>query len=114
MEPPPEPVPRSDTATGEDGQNPRTSARGACQDLSKLKDDDKLFGEGNTIRTVANEKFPERYPQLTKWIKNFRMSEGELGSLESSINQRGQGHEEEAVAAWLKRHPDMVSRMTPR
>jgi glycine betaine/proline transport system substrate-binding protein len=83
-------------------------------DLTKLKDDDKLFGEGNTIRTVANEKFPERYPQLTKWIKNFRMSEGELGSLESSINQRGQGHEEEAVAAWLKRHPDMVSRMTPR
>lgn len=83
-------------------------------DLTKLKDDKKLFGEGNTIRTIANEKFPARYPQLTKWIKNFRMSEDELGTLEAEINQRGQGHEEEAVAAWLKEHPDVAERMTPR
>ncbi|MEU6253025.1 ABC transporter permease/substrate binding protein [Streptomyces sp. NPDC047043] len=83
-------------------------------DLTKLKDDKKLFGEGNTIRTISNEKFPEQYPQLTKWIKNFRMSEAELGSLEGEINKRGQGHEEEAVAAWLEEHPDMVSRMTPQ
>jgi len=83
-------------------------------ELTKLTDDKKLFGEGNTIRTISNKAFPERYPQLTKWIKNFRMSEAELGSLESEIKQRGQGHEEEAVAAWLKEHPDMVERMTPR
>ncbi|MEU6144896.1 ABC transporter permease/substrate binding protein [Streptomyces sp. NPDC047081] len=81
--------------------------------LTKLKDDKKLFGEGNTIRTIANEKFPEQYPQLTKWIKGFHMSEGELGSLEAEINKYGQGHEEQAVAAWLKEHPDMVGRMTP-
>ncbi|WP_405610872.1 ABC transporter permease/substrate binding protein [Streptomyces sp. NBC_00076] len=83
-------------------------------DLTKLKDDKKLFGEGNTIRTISNEKFPEQYPQLTKWIKNFRMSEGELGSLEAEITQRGQGKEQEAVAAWLKEHPEMVDRMTPQ
>jgi glycine betaine/proline transport system substrate-binding protein len=83
-------------------------------DLTKLKDDKKLFGEGNTIRTIANEKFPAQYPQLTKWIKNFRMSEDELGTLEAEINQRGQGHEEEAVAAWLKEHPDVAERMTSR
>ncbi|MFI1538043.1 ABC transporter permease/substrate binding protein [Streptomyces anandii] len=81
-------------------------------DLTKLKDDKKLFGEGNTIRTVSSEKFPEQYPQLTRWIKNFRMSEDELGSLESEINARGQGHEDEAVAAWLKQHPDVADRMT--
>ncbi|MFJ3335803.1 ABC transporter permease/substrate binding protein [Streptomyces sp. NPDC086766] len=83
-------------------------------DMTKLKDDKKLFGEGNTIRTISNEKFPQQYPQLTKWVKNFRMSESELGSLESEINQRGQGHEEEAVAAWLKQHPDVADRMTPQ
>ncbi|WP_030418102.1 ABC transporter permease/substrate binding protein [Streptomyces sp. SCSIO 75703] len=81
-------------------------------ELTKLKDDKKLFGEGNTIRTVANKKFPEQYPQLTEWIKNFRMSEDELGSLESVIKKHGQGHEAEAVTAWLKDHPDMVGRMT--
>ncbi|MFD7050816.1 ABC transporter permease/substrate binding protein [Streptomyces mirabilis] len=82
--------------------------------LTKLADDKKLFGEGNTIRTISSKKFPERYPQLTKWIKNFRMSESELGTLESEIKQRGQGHEEAAVATWLKEHPDVVERMTPQ
>ncbi|MEU9168280.1 ABC transporter permease/substrate binding protein [Streptomyces sp. NPDC048420] len=82
-------------------------------DLTKLKDDKKLFGEGNTIRTISNEKFPEQYPQLTKWIKGFHMSEDELGTLEGEINKYGQGHEEQAVAAWLKEHPEMVGRMTP-
>ncbi|PWI19641.1 glycine/betaine ABC transporter permease [Streptomyces sp. Act143] len=83
-------------------------------DLTKLKDDKKLFGEGNTIRTIANEKFPAQYPQLTKWIKGFHMSEDELGTLEAAINAHGQGHEDEAVDAWLKKHPDMVERMTPQ
>ncbi|MET8076015.1 ABC transporter permease/substrate binding protein [Streptomyces sp. NPDC005303] len=82
-------------------------------DLTKLTDDKKLFGEGNTIRTISNEKFPGQYPQLTKWIKGFHMSEDELGTLESEINKYGQGHEERAVAAWLKEHPEMVGRMTP-
>ncbi|WP_329534923.1 ABC transporter permease/substrate binding protein [Streptomyces sp. NBC_01450] len=83
-------------------------------ELTKLTDDKKLFGEGNTIRTVSSKKFPEQYPQLTAWVKNFRMSETELGTLESEIKQRGQGHEEAAVAAWLKEHPDVVERMTPQ
>ncbi|MFJ8053836.1 ABC transporter permease/substrate binding protein [Streptomyces luteogriseus] len=83
-------------------------------ELTKLKDPKKAFGEGNTIRTISNEKFPEEYPQLTKWIKNFKMSEEELGTLESEIKDRGQGHEEEAVAEWLEQHPDMVQRMTPQ
>ncbi|MEV0172400.1 ABC transporter permease/substrate binding protein [Streptomyces sp. NPDC050803] len=82
-------------------------------ELTKLKDPQKFFGEGNTIRTISNQEFPEQYPQLTKWIKNFRMSEDELGTLEQEIKDRGQGHEEEAVAAWLEEHPDMVNRMTP-
>ncbi|MEW1869475.1 ABC transporter permease/substrate binding protein [Streptomyces caelestis] len=83
-------------------------------ELTKLKDPKKAFGEGNTIRTIASEKFPEQYPRLTEWIKGFRMSEDELGTLEAEIKDRGQGHVEEAVAAWLEEHPDMVERMTPR
>ncbi|GGQ00619.1 glycine/betaine ABC transporter permease [Streptomyces griseomycini] len=83
-------------------------------ELTKLKDPEKLFGEGNTIHTIASEEFPERYPRLTEWIKNFRMTEDELGTLEREIKDRGQGHEEEAVAAWLKEHPDVVERMTPQ
>ncbi|MFF3614050.1 ABC transporter permease/substrate binding protein [Streptomyces sp. NPDC002580] len=82
--------------------------------LTKLKDDKKLFGEGDTIRTISSKAFPGQYPKLTEWIRNFRMSESELGGLEGEIKRRGQGHEEDAVAAWLEEHPDMVRRMTPR
>ncbi|WP_338694650.1 ABC transporter permease/substrate binding protein [Streptomyces sp. Q6] len=80
--------------------------------LNKLADPKKTFGEGNTIRTISNKDFPGKYPQLTKWFKNFRMSEDELGSLEAEIKDRGQGHEEEAVTAWLKEHADVEKRMT--
>lgn len=83
-------------------------------ELTKLADPKKAFGEGNTIRTISSKKFPEQYPQLTKWIKGFHMSEDELSSLEAKINKGGQGKEKEAVAAWLEEHPDMVGRMTPQ
>ncbi|MFI0239412.1 ABC transporter permease/substrate binding protein [Streptomyces sp. NPDC016845] len=81
-------------------------------ELTKLADPKKKFGEGNTIRTIANKEFPGEYPQLTKWFKNFKMSEDELGSLEAEIKKRGQGQEEKAVSAWLETHQDVEKRMT--
>ncbi|MFJ9177344.1 ABC transporter permease/substrate binding protein [Streptomyces sp. NPDC102360] len=80
--------------------------------LTKLKDPKKAWGPGDKIRTIANKEFPSKYPQLTKWFKNFKMSEGELASLESEITKQGQGHEEAAVATWLKSHQDVEKRMT--
>ncbi|MFJ6570404.1 ABC transporter permease/substrate binding protein [Streptomyces sp. NPDC091292] len=82
-------------------------------DLTKLKDDKGLFGKGDTIRTVASEKFPEQYPQLTEWFKKFKLSEAELAGLENEIHKRGAGKEEEAVKAWLEQHPEMPERMAP-
>ncbi|AJE86662.1 glycine/betaine ABC transporter permease [Streptomyces albus] len=81
--------------------------------LTKLADPEGHFGTGNTIRTISSKKFPEQYPRLTKWIKNFKMSEKELAGLENEIKDRGKGKEEEAVAAWMKEHPGIVDRMAP-
>ncbi|WP_425827566.1 ABC transporter permease/substrate binding protein [Streptomyces fractus] len=81
-------------------------------DLTKLKDPKGLFGKGDTIRTVTSKAFTQKYPQLTKWFKNFKMTEDELGTLEIEINKRGQGHQAEAVTAWLKKHPEVERRMT--
>ncbi|MER5946056.1 ABC transporter permease/substrate binding protein [Streptomyces sp. NPDC001904] len=80
--------------------------------LTKLADPKKKFGEGNTIRTISSKDFPKQYPQLTKWFKNFKMSEDELGTLEAEIKKQGQGHEEAAVTAWLTAHKDVEQRMT--
>ncbi len=81
-------------------------------DLTKLADPEKAWGENNKIHTIASKKFPEQYPRLTEWIKNFSMSEEELATLEAEIKNRGQGNEEEAVAAWLEEHPEVAERMT--
>ncbi|MFJ9040617.1 ABC transporter permease/substrate binding protein [Streptomyces sp. NPDC102406] len=81
-------------------------------ELTKLADPKKKFGEGNTIRTISNKDFPSKYPQLTKWFKNFKMSEDELGSLEAEIKKQGQGQEEKAVSTWLETHQDVERRMT--
>ncbi|MFI8932006.1 ABC transporter permease/substrate binding protein [Streptomyces sp. NPDC053474] len=82
--------------------------------LTKLKDPKGAFGKGDTIRTITSKKFPEQYPQLTKWFKKFKMSESELAGLENEIKKRGKGHEEQAVAAWLKEHPEVPDRMAPQ
>ncbi|MFD7294450.1 ABC transporter permease/substrate binding protein [Streptomyces sp. NPDC059897] len=80
--------------------------------LTKLADPKKKFGVGNTIRTISHKDFPSKYPQLTKWFKDFKMSEDELASLESEIKTQGQGQEEEAVSKWLESHQDVAKRMT--
>ncbi|MFJ8930892.1 MULTISPECIES: ABC transporter permease/substrate binding protein [unclassified Streptomyces] len=80
--------------------------------LTKLKDTKKAWGPGDKIRTISNKEFPSKYPQLTKWFKNFKMSEDELAGLESEIKKQGQGHEEAAVSKWLETHQDVEKRMT--
>ncbi|QEV17154.1 ABC transporter permease/substrate binding protein [Streptomyces alboniger] len=81
-------------------------------ELTKLKDPKTAFGRGDTIRTVSSKQFPEQYPRLTKWLKDFKMSEKELAGLENEINKAGKGHEPEAVDAWLKKNPGFEEKMT--
>ncbi|MFJ7177051.1 hypothetical protein ACIQXA_11735 [Streptomyces massasporeus] len=86
MEPPPEPVPRSDTATGEDGRNPRASARGACQSsktVDRLIKDSRRFAE----RTEADQDFrsvqqtvAEDVPVLPLWqAKEYVVTTEDVG-----------------------------------
>ncbi|MET8432726.1 ABC transporter permease/substrate binding protein [Streptomyces sp900116325] len=83
-------------------------------DLTKLKDPKKAFGNGDTIRTIASKDFPKNYPQLTKWFKNFKLSEQQLAGLENEIQKRGTGHEEEAVKAWMDKNPGIADKMAPQ
>ncbi|MEU3187803.1 ABC transporter permease/substrate binding protein [Streptomyces sp. NPDC006923] len=81
--------------------------------LTKLKDPRKAFGTGDRITTVAAKDFPRNYPRLTRWFKNFELSERQLAGLENEIQKRGTGHEEEAVNAWMEDNPGIADRMAP-
>jgi glycine betaine/proline transport system substrate-binding protein len=83
-------------------------------DLTKLADPKKSFGEGDEIHTVASKDFPKQYPQLTKWFKDFKLSEKQLAGLENEIQKHGTGHEEEAVKAWMEKNPGIADEIAPQ
>ncbi|WP_330238109.1 ABC transporter permease/substrate binding protein [Streptomyces sp. NBC_00525] len=83
-------------------------------ELTRLQDPKKAFGEGDRLHTIASKSFPENYPRLTKWFKDFRMSEEQLAGLENEIQKRGTGHEEEAVKAWMEKNPGIADKMAPQ
>ncbi|ALC24240.1 ABC transporter permease/substrate binding protein [Streptomyces pristinaespiralis] len=83
-------------------------------DLTKLADPKKSFGEGDEIHTVASKDFPKQYPRLTKWFKDFKLSEKQLAGLENEIQKHGTGHEEEAVKAWMETNPGIADEIAPR
>ncbi|MGY4935120.1 glycine betaine ABC transporter substrate-binding protein, partial [Streptomyces sp. 900116325] len=56
----------------------------------------------------------KNYPQLTKWFKDFKLSEQQLAGLENEIQKRGTGHEEEAVKAWMDKNPGIADKMAPQ
>jgi glycine betaine/proline transport system substrate-binding protein len=82
-------------------------------EMTKLKDSKKLFGEGDRLHIIGNKDFGSNYPQLTKWFKDFKLDEKQLGSLENEIQKRGSGHEPEAVDAWMKENPGIAEKMAP-
>ncbi|MEV7871948.1 ABC transporter permease/substrate binding protein [Streptomyces sp. NPDC088124] len=81
--------------------------------LTKLKDPKKGFGDGDRLTTVAHKSFTGNYPQLTKWFKDFKLSDEQLSGLENEIQKAGSGHEEEAVKTWMGQNPGIADKMAP-
>ena len=81
--------------------------------LTKLTDPQGLFGTGDRIHTLANKSFPSKFPQISQWLKNFRMSQSDLTDLENSVHAAGTGHEQQAVKSWLAKHPGLVDQLAP-
>ncbi|MFD7426525.1 ABC transporter permease/substrate binding protein [Streptomyces sp. NPDC059818] len=82
--------------------------------MTKLQDPKKAFGEGDRLHTIGSKDFPKNYPQLTKWFKDFKLSEDQLAGLENEIQKLGTGHEEDAVQAWMAKNPGIADKMAPQ
>ncbi|MFF4648831.1 ABC transporter permease/substrate binding protein [Streptomyces sp. NPDC001380] len=81
--------------------------------LTKLADPRGLFGRGDRLHTLAHRSFPSEFPQVSRWMKDFRLTEEQLGGLEQAIHDAGQGHEQDGVRTWLRSQPGLVDRMAP-
>ncbi|MER7045831.1 ABC transporter permease/substrate binding protein [Streptomyces jumonjinensis] len=83
-------------------------------DLKKLKDPEGAWGEGDGVHTIAREGFTEDQPDIGKWLKDFKMTEKQLTSLEAEIQETGKGREQDAVRTWLKENPQVEKEMAPQ
>ncbi|MER7835824.1 ABC transporter permease/substrate binding protein [Streptomyces sp. NPDC096040] len=81
--------------------------------LKKLKDPQGAWGSGDGVHTLSRKGFAEDNPQIGKWLKDFSMTEQQLTGLEAEIQKAGQGKEQDAVRAWLKRNPGLTDKWTP-
>ncbi|MCB5182220.1 ABC transporter permease/substrate binding protein [Streptomyces antimicrobicus] len=85
----------------------------ASYDLRKLQDPQGAFGEGDGIHSLSRKGFAADRPEVARWLKDFRLTEAQLTSLEAEIQRTGKGREQEAVRAWLKERPDLVDTLAP-
>ncbi|MEV6309217.1 ABC transporter permease/substrate binding protein [Streptomyces sp. NPDC051840] len=82
-------------------------------DLKKLKDPKGAWGKGEQVHTVAHKGFAKKSPTVAKWLKDFKLSEKQLTSLENEIQNAGEGKEQDGVRAWLKKNPGLVDKLAP-
>ncbi len=82
-------------------------------ELTKLKDPKNLWGQGRRHPHAVPQASPRTTPEVGKWLKDFKMSEDQLTSLEAQIQKSGSGKEQEAVRTWLKANPDVADKWTP-
>jgi glycine betaine/proline transport system substrate-binding protein len=81
--------------------------------LTKLTDPKGLWGASDSIHDLANKKFTSQQPQVTKWLRNFHLTDTQLGSLEASIQAAGQGDTAKGVQNWMAKNPGIVDTMAP-
>ncbi|MEU9155298.1 ABC transporter permease/substrate binding protein [Streptomyces sp. NPDC048417] len=81
--------------------------------LKKLKDPQGAWGSGDGVHTLSRKGFAGDNPEVGKWLKDFSMTEQQLTGLEAGIQKAGQGKEQDAVRAWLKRNPGLVDKWAP-
>ncbi len=82
--------------------------------IKDLKDPKGTLGTAESIHSIARGDFAKDYPDLTKWINNFKMDSELLYSLENKMYNSGAdaSNYESIVADWMKGNRDYVDGLT--
>nr|WP_180218038.1 ABC transporter permease/substrate binding protein [Streptomyces albus] len=81
--------------------------------MKKLKDPKGSWGKGDHIHITAKKDFAKDFPELYGWLKDFKLSEKDLGSLEAAIQSGGKGKEKESARKWLDSRPGLEDKLAP-
>jgi glycine betaine/proline transport system substrate-binding protein len=82
--------------------------------IRDLEDPKGTLGASESIHSIARTGFGDDYPQLTEWIKNFKLNSDLLYSLENELYNSGAdvSDYDEIVADWVKGNQDYVDTLT--
>ncbi|TDE30976.1 glycine betaine ABC transporter substrate-binding protein [Actinomadura sp. 6K520] len=80
--------------------------------IRDLKDPKGAMGKPDGIYTVAREGFSEDQQDVTGWLKKFRMTDEQLGTLEDLMENKYKGKPDQAVDEWLKSNAEFAQSMT--
>ncbi|TDC67465.1 glycine betaine ABC transporter substrate-binding protein [Actinomadura sp. GC306] len=81
-------------------------------ELRDLEDPKGAMGKPDGIYTVAREGFSEDQQDVTGWLKKFKLTDEQLGSLEDLMENKHKGKPDQAVDEWLKANPEYAQSMT--
>ncbi|MBB6399006.1 glycine betaine/proline transport system substrate-binding protein [Actinomadura coerulea] len=80
--------------------------------IRDLQDPKGAMGKPDGINTIARKDFGKDQPEVTGWLKKFRMDDKQLGSLEDLMENQYKGKPDEAVDAWLKTNQSYATSLT--
>ncbi len=77
-------------------------------DLKVLEDPKGVFGEVENIHKYSRKGLAEDMPEVTAFLKNFKMTEAELGDLMGVIEEYD-GEPLDAARSWMNDHEDLIN-----
>lgn len=81
----------------------------AKYELRDLADPKGTLGAAEEIHAMARSGFSADFPEVAAMLKNFKMNDEQLGSLEDLMFNVHKDDEPKAVEEWLKANPDYLS-----
>lgn len=83
----------------------------AAYDLKDLEDPKGSLGEGEELHFLGRQGFAEDQPEVGEVMKNFKMTDAELASLENMIQDAGKNMEADAVKQWADENKEFMDKM---
>lgn len=80
-------------------------------DLKYLDDPLNIYGEAEKIHHATRQGFVEDFPEVSDWIKNWKMDDEAIGSLMSAVNEAEEAGEEpiDGARTWVEENEELVN-----
>ncbi|RFU39744.1 ABC transporter permease subunit [Actinomadura logoneensis] len=79
--------------------------------IKPLTDPKGSFGNAEKSYMLARKGFTGDFPEVSGWLKKFKMADQQLFPLEDLVMNKYKGREQQAVDEWLKQNPDFMSKI---